>query len=227
MVSRIPNRIKSKLKRKFNNLAEKALVEIVRPYTLCSSDRIRTLIKLSKEINSRQVNGDFVECGTYKGGTAAVLSKFMGSGRRLWIYDSFEGMPKTKDIDGEDAKEWIGKCVGSVADVKKVMRLLSISEQDYIIKKGWFNQTFREELPRKVALLHCDADWYEPVSLALDTFYPLITECGCIILDDFGYWEGCREAFYDFCMRHNEKPLLERVGVYQTYWIKGKKNNRD
>lgn len=227
MANKIIEKINRKLNRKLNNLTYGSLIRKVRPYTLCSSDRIKTLIKLSKEINFREVRGDFVECGAYKGGTAAVLSKFMGSGRKLWIYDSFEGMPKTIDIDGDDAKEWIGKCASSVEDVREVMRLLSISEHNYITKKGWFKQTFAEKLPSKVALLHCDADWYESVSLVLDTFYPLIPEYGCIILDDFGYWEGCREAFYDFCMRHKEKPLLERVGVYQTYWIKGKQNNRD
>jgi O-methyltransferase len=60
----------------------------------------------------------------------------------------------------------------------------------------------------------------------LDNFYKLIPEGGCIVLDDFGYWEGCREAFYDFCLKNNEKPLLERVGTTQAYWIKGRMNNR-
>ena len=226
MPADIIDEIRCKLVCKWNEIRERSLIRKVKPYTLCSSDRINSLIKLSKAINNNGVKGDFVECGTYKGGTAAILSKYMGSGRRLWVYDSFEGMPQTTDIDGYDAKEWIGRCVSSAEDVKEVMRLLSIPEQRYIIKKGWFQDTFRESLPKKVALLHCDADWYESVLLTLETFYPLIAECGCIILDDFGYWEGCREAFYDFCMRHNEKPLLERVGVYQTYWIKGKLHNR-
>ena len=50
---------------------------------------------------------------------------------------------------------------------------------------------------------------------------------GVVVLDDFGWWEGCREAFYDFCSRHGEKPLLERVDCDQAYWIKGKTDNRD
>lgn len=227
MESKIIEKIDSIINRKWRSFVYGSLIRKVKPYTLCSSDRIKTLIKLSNEINLRNVKGDFVECGVYKGGTAAVLSKFLRSERKIWIYDSFEGLPQTIDIDGEDAKEWIGKCVGSVEDVREVMKLLSISKRDYIIKKGWFKQTFREKLPEKVALLHCDSDWYESVSLVLDTFYPLIPEGGCIILDDFGYWEGCREAFYDFCIKHNEKPLLERAGIYQAFWIKGKKNNKD
>lgn len=198
----------------------------IQPYTLCSHERIETLIKLSRYLNLNAVEGDFVECGTYRGGTAAILSKYMGTSRHLWLYDSFEGMPTTSEKDGEVAKEWVGKCVGTTEDVKEVMKLVSTGEERYTLKKGWFDQTFYEKLPEKVALLHCDADWYDSITLVLETFYKLVPEGGCIILDDFGYWEGCREAFYDFCFKNNEKPLLERVGNTQAYWIKGKSNSR-
>lgn len=215
-----------KIKSKLRSHADDVLINKIKPYTLCGPDRIKTLIKLSKDLNLKKIEGDFVECGTYMGGTAAILAKYMSEARQIWLYDSFEGMPETTEKDGSDAKGWVGRCVGSVKDVKEIMKLLSICEERYIIKKGWFDQTFREELPNKVALLHCDADWYDSVSIVLDTFYHLIPEGGCVILDDFGHWEGSREAFYDFCIRHNEKPLLERVGNGQAYWIKGKLHNR-
>lgn len=198
----------------------------VSSYTLCSVGKLRNLVEICKYLNDYNIQGDFVECGTFKGGSAAVISKHLGKTRHLWLYDSFEGMPKTTGKDGEEAKEWIGKCVGAIEDVKEVMNLVSTSEEGYSIKKGWFNQTFCTQLPKQVALLHCDADWYDSVTLVLETFYKLIPDGGCVVLDDFGYWEGCREAFYDFCFRHNEKPLLERVEQDQAYWIKGRSNNR-
>jgi O-methyltransferase len=48
-----------------------------------------------------------------------------------------------------------------------------------------------------------------------------------VILDDFGFWEGCREAFYDFCHQRQEKPLIERVESDQAFWIKGRNHNRE
>lgn len=203
------------------------IINKVKPYTLCTEGRLKSLIKSCKYLNSYNVQGDFVECGTCRGGSAAVLSKYLNQTRHLWLYDSFEGMPETTIKDGETAREWIGKCVGSIEDVEDVMKLVSSSKEQYTIKKGWFEQTFYEKLPEQVALLHCDADWYNSVTSVLETFYKLIPEGGCIILDDFGYWEGCREAFYDFCFKYNEKPLLERVEQDQAYWIKGKSNNRN
>ena len=150
----------------------------------------------------------------------------MGTNRRLWLYDSFEGLPETSEKDGERAKEFVGKCLGSVQDVRNVLKIIGADEEMVTIKKGWFDKTFNEELPDKVALLHLDADWYDSIMAILDTFYELIPAGGGIILDDFGYWEGCREAFYDFCFRHNEKPLIERVDIDQAYWIKGKTTNK-
>jgi len=203
-----------------------SLVTQVNGYTLCSPAKLKNLTRICQYLNKNSIVGDFVECGTAKGGSAALISTFLEDHRHLWLYDSYEGMPETTEKDGDDAKEWIGKCLASVEDVKEVMNLVSTNSEKYTIKKGWFNQTFLDPLPKQIALLHCDADWYESVSLVLETFYPLVVEGGCIVLDDFGYWEGCREAFYDFCSRHNEKPLLERIDLDQAYWIKGKSHNR-
>jgi O-methyltransferase len=202
------------------------LLDLVAGYTLCTPGRLRNLARICQYLNDSEIEGDFVECGTAKGGSAAIISKFMNSGRHLWLYDSYAGMPETTEKDGEEAKKWVGKCTASVTDVEEIMNKVSTDATKYSIRKGWFHQTFLQPLPEKVALLHCDADWYESVSLVLKTFYPLIPDGGCIVLDDFGYWEGCREAFYDFCLKNNEKPLIERIELDQAYWVKGKSNNR-
>jgi lipopolysaccharide transport system ATP-binding protein len=197
------------------------LFSLLQPYTLCSRARLENLAKLANQVNCQNIPGDFVECGTYKGGSAALLSRFLNLERHLWLYDSFQGMPSTSAKDGENAAEWVGKCVADVSDLQEALSHVSAPLEQCHIKPGWFKETFQEKLPEQVALLHCDADWYESVFLVLNTFYDRIPKGGCIILDDFGYWEGCREAFYDFCRQRNEKPLLERIGSTQAYWIKG------
>jgi O-methyltransferase len=218
--------IKRKIRDLFCPDPIESLIKKVSPYTMVEPEKIKNLIRLCEYLNQKGVEGDFVECGVCKGGTAAILSKYMGTGRHLWLYDSFEGLPEATSRDGEEAKKLTCKCLASPADVKEVMGIVSTKEDRYTIKKGWFSETFKEKLPSKVALLHCDADWYESVILTLEIFYGLIPRGGCVILDDYGCWEGSREAFYDFCAKHNEKPLLERVGYSQAYWIKGRLSNR-
>ena len=209
------------------NPGDEALLERVKPYTLCGENKLRSLLRLSKYLNQWKIAGDFVECGTYKGGSAAIVSSQLTRDRHLWLYDSFQGMPTTTDKDGTDAQQWIGQCLASVADVEAALAIAGTQPRQYTIRAGWFDQTFQEPLPETVALLHCDADWYDSVRLVLETFYPRIPVGGCVVLDDFGFWEGCREAFYDFCAAHDEKPLIERVDVDQAFWIKGRTHNRD
>jgi O-methyltransferase len=203
------------------------LYQEIADYTLIDPERIRSLWNLISDVRRRDIRGDIVECGCYKGGSSAVLRLGMGSGRKLWIYDSFKGMPETCELDGEEAKEYVGTCLATKGDVLEILIATGARPDEFVIVEGLFEDTFRKKLPEQVALLHCDADWYQSVTMVLETIYPLMPQGACIILDDFGFWEGCRQAFYDFCQKHGEKPLLERVGITQAYWIKGKEHNRN
>lgn len=208
--------------------ANEYLFDKVRPYTMSSRLKLRSLKSLAELLNQNQVPGDFVECGTFKGGSAAVISTALTSERKIWLFDSFEGLPDVKEeVDGADSKDWVGKCRAAEEDVLEALKTVGVSPEQYLIRKGWFQDTFKQTLPEQVALLHCDADWYDSVLLTLETFYDRIPPGGVVVLDDFGWWEGCREAFYDFCGKRNEKPLLERVDCDQAYWIKGKTDNRE
>lgn len=205
---------------------DKQLIDQLKSYTFCSEAKLRSLIRHCEYIEKNNLTGDIVECGTYKGGSAAVLAAHMSINRRLWLYDSFEGMPGTTVQDGEDAKAYIGEGAVALECVYEALGIAGADLDKVIIKKGWFDYTFKQQLPTEIALLHCDADWYESVLLTLETFYPLVKDGGVVILDDFGYWEGCRVAFYDFCAKHKIAPLVERVSMDQLYWVKNKDTNR-
>ncbi len=207
-------------------LEDRALLKKVKPYTLLTPGKLRNIRALARVVNNENIQGDFVECGTSKGGSAAVLAAGLSPERHLWLFDSFEGMPAVQDVDGAGAKEAVGLCRAAQEDVIEVLTFLGISSKQYTIRKGMFDQTFKGSLPKQVALLHCDCDWYDSVSMVLRTFYPLIPQGGRIILDDFGWWEGTRIAFYDFCCEFGEKPLLERLESDQAFWTKGKAHNR-
>lgn len=203
-----------------------AFYRALKPYTFAHHTKLRNLRSIGRTLVANGIHGDFCECGTYKGGSAAVLSTELESKAHLWLYDSFEGMPEISDEDGEAAAYYVGKGIASQQDVLNALKIAEFDVSCCTIRKGWFEDTFKEPLPKSLSLLHCDADWYDSVLLVLETFYPLIVDGGCVVLDDFGHWEGCREAFYEFCSRHNERPLLERFGVDQAYWFKGRQHNR-
>lgn len=233
-----PNSIISSIKKTIiralkSRLDDKLIVprelEIINSYSMSGLFVLNKLFNLGRFVVKHNIPGDFVECGVYNGGSAAAIAFSLGhSGKKIWLYDSFEGLPDIREeLDGIFASNYVGKCVGSEEKVKEALKIVSCNEKNYIIKKGWFENTFKEQLPDKVALLHIDADWYESVKLSLDTFYERVAEGGVIVLDDFGCWEGCRQAFYDFVEERKIKPLLERFGFSQAFWIKGRIHNRD
>ncbi len=203
-------------------------LKAISAYSMGSFLTLENLNALALDVVKRGIPGDLVECGVFNGGSAAAAAcAIRSTDRKLWLYDSFEGMPKTTEADGPAASDFVGACVGDESKVHAALRLARFPGERYIIRKGWFQDTFTTEpLPEAIAFLHIDADWYESVQLALETFYDRVFAGGVIILDDFGHWEGCREAFYDFAAERRIKPLLERFGHTQAYWIKDRNHNR-
>lgn len=203
------------------------IIDAISTYSMCDLDALKLISRLASYVNSSGIEGDLVECGVCNGGSAALIaSRMAGRNLNLWLYDSFEGLPPTNDVDGDDARRWIGKCVGTKEQVLNALAIVNFPLDKVIIKEGWFEQTFEDPTPEKICFLHIDADWYASVSLCLETFYDSVSPGGVILLDDFGYWEGCREAFYDFCASKGIKPVLERAGSSQAFWIKGQLHNR-
>jgi O-methyltransferase len=147
------------------------------------------------------VSGDFVECGVCNGGTAAILAHFArlcSKEKKTWLFDSFEGMPTTTLEDGETAKEYIGKDIGSIETVKSVMQKVNANMENIQIVKGWFQDTFPKNGNLQIALLNIDADWYSSVKLCLETYYDQVTPGGFVSFDDYGHWPGCKQAVDEF-----------------------------
>ncbi len=205
-----------------------AEVAVLERFSMSGLRVLKKLYVLGRDVVARNVIGDFVECGVWNGGSAAAIGcALRNTGRHIWLYDSFEGLPAPALVDGAFAVNYAGQCIGREESVRQAISIAQVAEGSFTICKGWFADTFRSPLPEVVSFLHIDADWYDSVKLSLETFYDRVSEGGIIVLDDFGHWEGCREAFYDFIQGRRLKPLLERFGHTQAFWIKGKLHNRD
>src|SRR5437016_5274174 len=75
------------------------------PYSFSGYRVLAKLYILARDVVSRAVPGDFVECGVCNGGSAAAIAcAFKETGCRTWLYDSFDSMPAPALIDGPDAR---------------------------------------------------------------------------------------------------------------------------
>ncbi len=209
------------------SVAGRALLERFAQDSCSGTQELERLLEIASDVGRREIPGDIVECGVMNGGSAATLASGL-PGRRLWLYDSFEGLPEPTPRDGPRARTWGGRCRGVESRVREVLHLAG--EPPYTVVKGWYADTFADPAvrgPERVAVLHVDADWFDSVLPSLERFYDLISDGGVVILGDFGYWEGCREAFYAFCRARDLQPLLERFGHSHAWWVKGRTNNRE
>jgi O-methyltransferase len=197
------------------------MMRLVRPYTLVDPDRIKNLYALAHRVEAERIPGDVIECGVYNGGTAAVLARSATHSRikrTLWLFDSFQGMPETTEVDGLEAKEYVGQVLGSTKKVREVLRKAGADLDRVKIVEGWFQDTFPTAPISQIALLNIDADWYESVKLCLETFYDRIVPGGFVSIDDYGHWPGCRRAVDEFFAARRLRYTLQEVD-YTARWF--------
>ena len=175
----------------------------------------------------KKVEGDIIECGTWKGGMIAGMVSILGADRVYFLFDSFKGLPEVKEIDGPDARAWqsnkndvyyFDNCKAEESDAEKAMTLSGAKH--YSIHKGWFNESMEKfSSPNGIAILRLDADWYDSTMDCLVHLFPKINKGGVLILDDYYTWEGCSKAIHDY-LSVNQLP--HRIQSYRgiCYLIK-------
>ena len=127
-----------------------------------------------------------------------------GKVRKLWLFDSFRGLPAPSNKDGKQAREtyFQGWCHGETEKVERIFRRFQLSLQHVNIIAGWFDETLQTADLQTIAILHIDADWYASVKIVLETLYDKVVEGGFVVLDDYWRWPGCREAVTDYLKEH-------------------------
>lgn len=144
--------------------------------------------------------------------------------RKIWLYDSFEGLPPPteKDSKGEQECYFVGFCKGGLNNVKDIFRKLHLSFDDVHVVKGWLDTTLKQELPEAIALLHIDTDWYDCVKAPLDYLYPKVVPGGYVVVDDYWFHQGCKAALTDFIKEQGleDKITLIRVDRSAVYFQK-------
>lgn len=176
----------------------------------------------------KNTQGAIVECGTWRGGMVAGISDILDSNREYYLFDSFEGLPEPKEIDGHSAIEYtinqdsdfyFNNCTASEEIAKEAM---SISRAiNYHIVKGWFNESLAKfDTSKKIAILRLDADWYDSTMDCLEKLYDFVTPGGVIIFDDYYTWDGCSKAVHDFFSKRKCASRIRQFNDNIAYIIK-------
>ena len=205
------------------------ILQLIPRYTKVSVKRLINLYRLTQQTNKLNLPGDIVECGVWNGGSAAMMGvadrddETSGRVRKLWLFDSFRGLPAPSNKDGKQAREtyFQGWCQGEPEKVKRIFRRFRLSLQYVSTVAGWFDETLHTADLQTIALLHIDADWYASVKIVLDTLYDKVVEGGFVVLDDYWRWPGCREAVTDYLKEHQiQGVVLKQVDLHGVYFQK-------
>jgi O-methyltransferase len=183
--------------------------------------RLVALFRLTRRVIREGVPGDVVECGVARGGTAALLAiAARHSGRHLWLYDSFEGLPPSGSLDGTAASGYTGTYRGSLDQVAATLARTGVDPLRVRMVKGWFDETLPSAEVRDIGLLHIDADWYQSVRTCLEALYDRVAPGGYVVLDDYGYWPGCQLATDEFLRERQPDARLVWVDAARRYFRK-------
>ncbi|MGZ3811443.1 MAG: TylF/MycF/NovP-related O-methyltransferase [Mucilaginibacter sp.] len=204
----------------------------VKDYTMTTSQRIVSLCNAVDYLTKNNIEGDIVECGVWRGGStmAAIdtLIRHQSTARDIYLYDTFEGMPAPTEHDiksggasgvGMSAEELYKQskpddfvwCYSSLDEVKQNIGKLNYPAEKIHYIKGLVEDTIPQTMPRKIALLRLDTDFYESTKHELTYLFPLLVTGGVLIIDDYGDWEGARKAVDEFVGSENIKILLNRI----------------
>ena len=77
--------------------------------------------------------------------------------------------------------------------------------------QGRVENTLPAAAPPEIALLRLDTDWYESTRHELEHLYPRLVDGGVLIVDDYGYWQGARQAVDEYFGETGEAILLNRI----------------
>lgn len=150
------------------------------------------------------VPGDFVEFGCYAGDTSILLADLLPKSKKLWLYDSFEGLPNKTAADESVA----GKnfTAGALAVTKREVKLrfLHSGLPVPIIKKAWFSDLTPADLPDQIAFAFLDGDLYQSICDSLRLIEGKLSPASLVLVHDYNNPElpGVTQAVEEWLSRH-------------------------
>jgi O-methyltransferase len=243
--SEIPRNTRT-LTKSFRYAAYSALQYVLRPFrlsivqtnrstgeTMMGMGALKNLHAAMHQVVANHVPGDFVETGVWRGGGTIYMRAFLEAysepQRRVWVCDSFEGLPKPKDEYEADSgsRLWESEYLAvSMDEVKRNFDFYDLLDERVCFIKGFFSDTMPTAPIDQIAILRLDGDMYESTIVVLEHMHPKVSQGGIVIIDDYGMLPECNRAVEDYRLKHGITDPLQIIGYVKgaplgAYWCKG------
>jgi len=196
-------------------------------HTMIGLKRLDNLQHCVEDTLAKQVPGDFIETGVWRGGASifmrGILRAHGVSDRSVWVADSFQGLPPPNPdaypADAGDPLHTYDYLAVSLEEVKSHFERYGLLDDQVRFLEGWFRDTLPVAPIERLAVLRLDGDMYESTMTALTNLYPGLSPGGFVIIDDYGgTWSGCTRAVHDFLSQH-ARPEGVRSTRYLVHHI--------
>lgn len=194
--------------------------------TMTGRRRLQYLRRCVETVLDQAIPGDLVECGVWRGGSAmmmaAVLAARGDQERKVWLADSFEGLPRQDGNYDTTAQADLLNANGlavTEATVRDSFTELGLMGDSIRFLPGWFCDTLPSAPIERIALLRLDGDLYSSTMDALTALYHKVVPGGFIIIDDYAL-QPCADAVNAFREMRGIHEPMERIDQIAMAWRK-------
>jgi len=196
-------------------------------FTMAGLTRLDNIQFLVEDILKNDIPGDFIETGVWRGGSSifmcGVLRAYGIKNRKVWVCDSFEGLPPPEhDQYPEDKGDNLSTYkILSVPQevVENNFRLFDLLDSNVEFVKGFFEDTLYKIPSKKFSLVRLDGDMYSSTIVALNELYKKLSYLGYIVIDDYAL-PPCKKAVEDFRKERNIQDEIIKIDDLAAYWQK-------
>jgi hypothetical protein len=195
--------------------------------TMIGRKRLDDIQLCVETVLREKIPGDLIEAGVWRGGASifmrAVLAAHGVFDRRVYVADSFEGLPEPDDAkypaDRGDTLHIHPYLAVSQEEVGRNFARYGLLDDQVVFLKGWFKDTLPSAPIERLAIMRLDGDMYESTMDGLTSLYPKLSPGGFCIIDDYAL-DGCRMAVDDFRRAHAISSELHAVDWTGRHWRK-------
>jgi O-methyltransferase len=186
--------------------------------------RLTDLEQCVRDIVRDGVPGDILEAGVWRGGSMilakAVLDELGETERRVWLADSFAGLPPPNPAEfPEDHGDLSGipaLAVGTTQVLANFARYGLLDDRVRLIE-GYFRDTLADAPVGPLAILRLDGDYYESTIQVLEALYDKVSPGGYVIVDDSAL-APCQAAVADFRSARGITAEIHRIDWTGLRW---------
>jgi O-methyltransferase len=194
-----------------------------RAHTMIGMKRLTNIQECFETVVREKIPGDLIETGVWRGGATILMKglvKYHNEPRKVFVADSFEGLPKPDpkySADSGDIHHTLNFLAVDVETVKNNFRAYDLLDDDVVFVKGFFETSLKDAPIDKLCILRLDGDMYSSTIQVLDQLYSKVSPGGFVIVDDWTL-TGCRKAIIDFRATHGITAPMVAIDDSSAYW---------